>query len=88
MHILLIEVDLHLPGCHSLKEKRSVLKKLLNEIRRDYNLSVAEVEHHDTWQSAGVAMVGVSGVRSSLERLERQMVELLDTQHNVQLAAV
>ena len=34
--------DLHLPACHSLKEKRGVIKPLTIGLRRTLNVSVAE----------------------------------------------
>ena len=47
--------DLHLPGCHSLKEKRGVLKPLTGGLRRSFNVSVAETGHQDLWQRAEIA---------------------------------
>jgi uncharacterized protein YlxP (DUF503 family) len=41
--------DLHLPACHSLKEKRGVLKPLTSGLRRTLNVSVAETGHQDLW---------------------------------------
>jgi uncharacterized protein YlxP (DUF503 family) len=44
--------ELHVPGAHSLKEKRSVVKSLKDRLHNEFNLSVAETAHHDVWQSA------------------------------------
>lgn len=87
MHILLLQCELHLIDCHSLKEKRGQIKPLLNELRRDFNLSVAEVEHHDLWQTAVLAMVAVSGMRSALERMEREVVACIESNPGLQLVA-
>ena len=46
--------DLHLPACHSLKEKRGVLKPLTSGLRRTLNVSVAETGHQDLWQRAEI----------------------------------
>lgn len=85
MHILLIEAEIRIPESHSLKEKRSVMKRLLNEIRRDYNVSAAEVAHHDAWQQAGLAFAAVGNMKKSAERIERQLEELLEFHDSVQL---
>lgn len=53
-------IDLHLPGNTSLKGKRSVLKPLLLRLRKEFNVSAAEVDLHDVWQSARIALVSVS----------------------------
>jgi uncharacterized protein len=44
--------ELHLVGAHSLKDKRSVLKSLKDRLHNEFNVSVAETAHHDSWQHA------------------------------------
>ena len=58
--------DLHLEGCLSLKDKRSVLKPLVNALRR-VNLSVAETGHQDLWQRAEIACAAVGSDRGAVE---------------------
>ena len=53
-------LHLYLPGVFSLKEKRGLLKPLLNQLRRRFEVATAEVGSHDTWQTADVAIVVVS----------------------------
>ncbi len=54
-------VELHLPDCDSLKGKRHVLKGLKERVRARFEVSVAEVDHQDTWQRATLAVAYVSG---------------------------
>ena len=58
--------DLHLEGCLSLKDKRSVLKPLVSALRR-VNLSVAETGHQDLWQRAEIACAAVGSDRGIVE---------------------
>lgn len=44
--------ELHVPGAHSLKEKRSVVKSLKDRLHNEFNVSVAETGHHEAWQTA------------------------------------
>jgi uncharacterized protein YlxP (DUF503 family) len=55
-----LTIHLHIPGCASLKEKRGRIKPLISRLRREFNLSVAEMGLQDTWQEAviGCAMIG------------------------------
>jgi uncharacterized protein len=66
-----LEVDLHLPDCHSLKAKRAVIKPVLEGARRRYAVAVAEVAFQDKWQRA---KLGLAAVASS----ERHVAEVLD----------
>ena len=53
-------VELHLPDVGSLKGKRHVLKGLKERVRQKFEVAVAEVDHHDTWQRATIAVACVS----------------------------
>jgi len=59
MPIGILTLEIQLPGCASLKEKRSRLKPLLARLHREFNISVAEMDFQDAWQDAilGCAMV-------------------------------
>jgi len=63
-HVAMLEVDLHIPAARSLKSKRAVLKPLLEGLRRRFSVAVAEVDHQDRWQRAGVAVAVVSSTPS------------------------
>lgn len=54
-------VELHLPDVESLKGKRHVLKGLKEKVRARFEVSVAEVDHQDSWQRATLAVAYVSG---------------------------
>ena len=54
-------VEIHLPDVGSLKGKRRALKGLKEKLRHRFAISVAEVDHHDSWQRATLALACVSG---------------------------
>jgi len=65
--------ELRLPGCTSLKEKRSALRGLTGAIRQKFNAAVAEVDHQDQHQRA---TVGVSVVADTQFHVKRVLHEL------------
>jgi uncharacterized protein YlxP (DUF503 family) len=67
MHVAALELDLRIPHCHSLKEKRAVLKSILNGAVNRYGVAAAEVDHQDKWQRTLVGFACVSGTRSHAE---------------------
>lgn len=75
MYVLAMSIDLKLPGCASLKEKRAALRPVVDGIRHRQQVSIAETDHHDLWQRAGigVAVVSVdeSGAVQVMDRIER-----------------
>lgn len=67
MVIGLLTLELHFPGARSLKDKRHVLRGLQTRIRKQFNVSVAEVEFQDLWQRARLAVVAVNTDQVHLE---------------------
>jgi len=62
-----MQVELHIPACHSLKEKRYVLKSLVSRIKNSFNVSVAEVGFQEKWQRA---CIGISIVSNSSRMID------------------
>ena len=77
MHVLVRQWELHLEGCHSLKEKRGLLKPLTASLRRTLNVSVAETGHQDLWQRAEIACAAVGSDRRVVEETLRAADELV-----------
>ena len=67
------ELELLLPGCFSLKDKRQVVKSLKERLRNRFNVAVAEIDYHDLWQRAAVAAVTVSADHGHAERVLRSV---------------
>jgi hypothetical protein len=63
MRVAALRVELHLPAPQSIKEKRAILRPLIEGLRRLGSYSIAEVDHHDAWQRAtiGVAIAAPDG---------------------------
>lgn len=69
----ILNIHLHLPGCASLKEKRGRIKPLLARLRREFNLSVAEVGLQDKWHEALICCAMVSSDRTVLQQSLQQV---------------
>ncbi len=55
--------ELYLPGCHSLKDKRRVVKSLKDRLHARFHVAAAEVDHLEQWQRAAIAAAVVSTER-------------------------
>jgi len=78
MVIGVLQLDLHLHGPQSLKQKRGVVQKLLARSRHRFPASCSEVGHQDLWQRTllGFAVVSSSEqvVAPILTRIEDEML--------------
>lgn len=97
MWVGMIEFDLRLGEVRSLKDKRSVLRPLIADVRRKFAISVAEVDHLDLHRRAGLGVALVSSERShvvevldAVERLVayRPEIELLSARRTLAHPAV
>lgn len=84
MVVGLLSIELHVHGSRSLKDKRMVLRRIKDRLKK-FNVAVSEVEHQDLWQRAGLAIVTVStdekhadqelqAVANEIERVEPGLV--------------
>lgn len=77
MIIGLLQARLSLPQAHSLKDKRQVIRRLKDKARQRINVSVAEVDHQDFWQSATLAFATVAAERVVVDQRLSEIQELL-----------
>jgi uncharacterized protein len=68
MPIGLLTLEIHILDAQSLKDKRQVLRSLKDRLRAHYNVSVAELEHQNTWQRSRVGVVTIASDSAFLEK--------------------
>ncbi|MGA7096093.1 MAG: DUF503 domain-containing protein [Acidimicrobiia bacterium] len=80
MRAAALKVELHLPNPRSLKAKRAVLRPLVEGLKRLGSYSVAEVDHHDSWQRAAIGIAIVAPDGRSLAMQVSKLHRYLDAQ--------
>ena len=84
MVIGILEVTLAVPAA-SLKEKRSVIKRIINRSRNKFNVSAAEVEAQD---HVGSAVLGFTTVGNDARYLRSTLDKLLNFIEALYLAEI
>ena len=74
MFVGVLQVDLHLDKARTLKEKRQVVRSVLDRLRANFNVSAAEVESLDLLQRAGI---GISAVSNDADYVRGQLQKVL-----------
>jgi uncharacterized protein YlxP (DUF503 family) len=78
--------ELHLPVSRSLKDKRRVVKSLIERVHQRFRVSIAETDFHDLHQRAEIAMaVVVSGGESEMEKLMEEVRNIVESDPEVYL---
>ena len=65
--------ELFIPASGSLKDKRHVLRSVIQKVSNRFNVSIAEVEFQDLWQRAAL---GVSCVAESAGHCRKVLQEV------------
>lgn len=92
MVVGIVACELHLPSARSLKDKRRVVKSLIERIHHRHRVSVAETAYHDLHQRSeiGIAVVGktdheVEELLENIYHLVENEMEAVVTQWNPQI---
>ena len=73
-----LQIDFRIQCVHSLKDKRSIVQKLMAKVRNSYPISVSEVGDHDMLGNGvlGVAVAGSDAVQ--VEKVFQQVLKIID----------
>ncbi len=71
--IAFLTLHLRLPGCTSLKEKRGRIQPFMHRLRREFNLSVAELDLQDAHQQAVIGCVMLGNDAAFLQAVLEQV---------------
>jgi uncharacterized protein YlxP (DUF503 family) len=71
--------DLHLPGSRGLKDKRMVLRSLKSRIRREFEVSAAEVDGQDLLQRGSLAVAAVGPDQPPLDALLQRILSFMES---------
>ncbi|WP_164215496.1 DUF503 family protein [Virgibacillus sp. YIM 98842] len=73
------EVECIMYEGHSLKEKRSIIRRLLARLKQDLNVAAGELDYHDLWQRTKIGIVTLSNEKSHAEKVIQEALRIVDT---------
>ncbi len=79
MVVGVLEVTLYLPANHSLKGKRAVVRSIKSRVQAKFNVSVAEVDELDVWQTIVLGVAQVGNERDHVDRCLREVSEFIES---------
>jgi uncharacterized protein YlxP (DUF503 family) len=75
----IIVVHVQLPGCSSLKEKRGILKHLLDRLNKQFCVSASEIDRQDQWQESIIACAIVSNSQNHNHGILQKVPEFIQS---------
>ena len=86
MIVSVCQAELYLSESQSLKDKRQALSSLKERLHNRFNLSVAEVDHHDLWQRACLGLAAVSNSTAHGDEVIAKAVDFIRNDRRVVLS--
>lgn len=77
--IVYAECSFFIPEAASLKQKRSVLKRMTDRVKNAYNVSIAEIDHQDLWQRTTIGLVATASSKDAAEREVKRAIRFLES---------
>lgn len=85
MHLAALRVRLEVTSSLTLKDKRHVIRSLLDRIRDRFNVSAAEVGENDSVRYAELGLAAVANDQPFLDRVIAKVLDLIDDEPRVVL---
>ena len=80
MFVGILRIELYMEGNRSLKDKRQILKSLIQRTKSKFNnISIAEVGSNDLWQKATIGICTISNEKRLVNSLLDQVSDFIDS---------
>jgi len=84
VRVFAVQIDLHIHGSQSLKDKRRVIRGLIESLKSKYNVSVVEIDYLDKWQRALIGIAWISHDGRGAESYLSEILSVVDNRDGVE----
>ncbi len=78
MNIGVCRIELDLPASHSLKDKRRVVRSIVDRVRSRFNVAIAEVDNTESWRTATLGVTCVSNDTRHANEMISRVVQFIE----------
>lgn len=78
-------VELYLYDSNSLKEKRHIIKSIIERIKNRFNVSIAEVDYNDVWNKSTIGFSCVSNNTSHCNKIISNVLNFVEGDGRVEI---
>lgn len=88
MHIGTLTVVLYLRDTESLKDKRQIVKSLIERTRQKFNISMSEVDDLDKWRRATIGIACVANDSRFVNQVLDKVLDSIESNPEVEVGEV
>lgn len=78
MKVLVMKITLRASWVHSLKEKRMIVKSIVQKLKNKFNLSVAEVAEQDIHQTIVIGIAAICGTTAQADSTMEHVINFVE----------
>lgn len=79
MIVFIMEVKLRAVWVHSLKEKRMIVKSIVQKLKNQFNISVAEIDEQDIHQIVVIGIAGICLTQGQVDATMEHIIHFIET---------
>ena len=79
------EIELYIYESYSLKDKRMVIKSIIEKMKRRYNISISEVGDNDIWNKSSIAFCTVSNGMTNVNKIIQEGIDFLELDDRIEI---
>jgi uncharacterized protein YlxP (DUF503 family) len=88
MHVGILSIRLRLSDTESLKDKRQIIKSLVQTTRQKFNVSIAEIDDLDSFRRATVGVASIANDKRFLNEVLDKIVDTVESNPAVEVVGV
>jgi uncharacterized protein YlxP (DUF503 family) len=78
-------LELFFGESHSLKDKRQILKSIIERVKYRFNVSVVELDDHDLWQKSTIGISCVNRAEGQVKRTLNEVERFIENLNKAQV---
>jgi len=72
------QLSIQIPEAHSLKDRRRVVRSIVQRVRARFDVAIAEVDDEQFWQSAKIGIVAVANSSRHVDEVIQQVISFVE----------
>ncbi|MDY4078768.1 MAG: DUF503 domain-containing protein [Clostridium sp.] len=88
MKVFIMRVKLRASWVHSLKEKRMVVKSIVQKLKNKFNISVIESEKQDMHQTIVIGICGVCGTHAMADSTIENIIDFIEENTDAEIVDI
>lgn len=79
------QIEIYIYDSNCLKDKRRILKSIIDKLKNKYNISIAEVEYNDKWNRSIITFAAVSNSNHHLEKIINNVLKSFENDSRIEI---